>query len=155
MGRASFRSATLDEFVAELGGPGPAPAAGAAAGAALAFAAALVELALDRQDPARERAAELRQRALELVDLDVNAYRRLVAAQRQGEDADLAAARRDASVPPLQIAETAAEVGELAEQAERHAPDPRRADAVAAVSLARGSRLAALSLVDANQGEGS
>ena len=150
--RSSWRASTLEDFLAELGGPGPAPAAGAAAGAACAFAAALVELALDSEDPARQQAAELRRRALELVDLDVETYGRLVAALGRGDGNGVAAARLDASAPPLRIAETAAEVVELAEQASRLAPAPRRADAAAAIDLAHGSRLAALKLAQANLG---
>jgi formiminotetrahydrofolate cyclodeaminase len=155
MAPSRWPSASLTEFAAELAGPGPAPAGGAAAAAACAFAAALVELALDPGDPDRERAAELRDRALELVDLDIDAYGRLAAARRRDGGEGLEAARREASGPPVEIAEAAAEIDALAERAQGRGDGPRRADAAAAAELARGARAAALSLAEANQAEGS
>jgi formiminotetrahydrofolate cyclodeaminase len=151
--RSSWGSATLSEFVTALAEPGPVPAAGAAAALACASAAALVELALGPEDPDGSRAAELRRRALELADLDEAAYEALHSAQRAGEPEGLEAARREASGPPLEIAESAAQLVELAAEAERRAPAPRRGDAAAAASIAWGACRAALSLVEANMGE--
>jgi formiminotetrahydrofolate cyclodeaminase len=154
-GHRSWREATLHELVTALGEPGPVPAAGVATAATCACAAALVQLALG--DPAHAgdaaRAAELGERALELIDRDEHAYAVLVEARGRGEPDSMAAARREASEPPLAIAEAAAEIAELAARAAERAPAARRGDAVAAGALARGTCHAAAALVEANLAE--
>ena len=140
--------ATLADFVTGLGDPG-LPAAGAASAVTCAAAAALVQLALGKDDPEAARAGELARGALDLVDRDERAYAALMEALGR-DDADELEARREASRPPLEVAESAAEVAELAERAAASAPPARRGDAVAAVALARGAGIAALALVDAN-----
>jgi formiminotetrahydrofolate cyclodeaminase len=148
---ASWREATLEELAAGLGDAGPVPAAGVAAAATCACAAALVQLALGGADAGdAARAAELRGRALELIDRDEQAYAVLVEARGRGEPDGMAAASREASGPPLAIAEAAAEIAELATRAAERAPAARRGDAVAAGALARGTCLAAAALVEAN-----
>jgi formiminotetrahydrofolate cyclodeaminase len=92
----------------------PAPGGGAAAAWACALAAGLVEMAASFAEDADAagRARELRAELLMLAERDGEAYGAAMAARREGGDA--AAAMAAAAEPPLQIAEVAAEVAELA-----------------------------------------
>jgi methenyltetrahydrofolate cyclohydrolase len=141
---------TLENFAAALGDAGPVPAAGTAAAATCAFAAGLVQLAVGAGEPGAARAGELRTETLGLIERDERAYAVLVQERGRG-DPDELEARREASEPPLAIAEAAAEVAGLADAAAAGtAPPARRGDAVAASALARGAGRAALALVAAN-----
>jgi formiminotetrahydrofolate cyclodeaminase len=121
----------------------PAPAAGPSAGWTCALAAALVEMVSAvalRKDPPdlaaavqrRDRAAELRARALELAHRDVAAYTEVLSVLRRrdepGHGRRLRGALSEAANPPLAIAEVAAEVTRLAADAgsEAVAPTPER-----------------------------
>jgi formiminotetrahydrofolate cyclodeaminase len=154
MSERSWREATLDQLVDALAAAGPVPAAGVAAAATCACAASLVMLAAGEGDADAAAAARLRRRALELLDDDERAYTALVEARGRGDQAELAA-RREASGPPLGIAEAAAGVLELAARARERAPAARRGDAAAAADLARGACLAAVALVETNLGGAS
>jgi formiminotetrahydrofolate cyclodeaminase len=146
---ADWPRVTLEDFAAALGDAGPVPAAGAASAAVCAFAAGLVQLALGADDPGAARAAELRVEALALMERDERAYAAFVESRGRG-DPDELEARREASRPPLEMAEAAAEIAELADAAGSVAPPARRGDALAAGHLARGAGRAALALVDVN-----
>ncbi|HEY7453150.1 MAG TPA: cyclodeaminase/cyclohydrolase family protein [Thermoleophilaceae bacterium] len=137
-----------------------APLAGPAAAAAVATAAEIVA-ACGRASRASwpggggavAQADTLRERATELADADVDAYRAASAALRERSgsgDAALGVALARAAEVPLAIVRTGADVAMLAaEVAERGDPGVR-ADAAAACALAAGAAQAAAHLVAVN-----
>jgi len=144
----------LHDVLAE---PGPGPAGGSAAALATVMAAGLVRL-VARVSPDWEsapgiaaQAAALGDRALLLADDDHRAYSRARAQLEEPiHDATLGKALRDAARVPLQIAETAADVAELAALAAREGADAVRADAWAAAVLAEAGSVGAARLVRVN-----
>ena len=128
-----------------------------------AVAAALVEMAAGFAgaaaaavaDPAGARAGQLRQRALELADLDLASYRPVLAALRRGTDDPgrpdaLADALSTATEVPLEVARVSADVtalaAGLAETGSRHLIG----DATAAALLGHAACQAATVLVQIN-----
>jgi methenyltetrahydrofolate cyclohydrolase len=138
----------------------PAPGGGGAAGVTCALAAALIEMTAafgsgPEAETAKTRAAELRAAALQLAEEDRTAYAPVLEAlalpagspeRRQR----LAAARSQASEPPLGIAEAAAEVAELGVTAARAAGPHLIGDALTGVLLAQAANRAAAALVAIN-----
>jgi formiminotetrahydrofolate cyclodeaminase len=155
----ALADAALGELLDQIAARTPAPGGGAAAALAGATAAALVEMAaaFAAQRPAadanivnvRERAATLRQRLLELADVDVAAYAGVLEARPDRNAVEAALVR--AADPPLQIATAATEVTELAIAAAT-APGNRHllGDATAAGVLAEAAARAAARLVEIN-----
>jgi formiminotetrahydrofolate cyclodeaminase len=126
----------IGEWLEQLGSSAPAPGGGAAAALAASAGAALVEMVVNltvgkpayaehepHVRPIGEQAADLRVRALDLVEADEAAFNGVMAAYGlpKGTDEDKAArsvaierATIEAARPPLQIADVAARVIELA-----------------------------------------
>ena len=94
------------------------------------------------------QAESLRDRATPLADLTAQAYEHALGAE--GGDYELGRAYADAAEPPLRIAETAADVVELAAVVAEYGDPVRRADAVAAGLVAAGCASAAAELVAVN-----
>ncbi len=131
-----MRDETLGGWLDALGSSAPTPGGGAAAALAAATGAALVEMVVDLTVgksayaeyepvvvPIGEQARGLRARALELAAADAAAFDRVMAAYglpRQSDEekaartAAIQAATADAARPPLEIAEVAARIIELA-----------------------------------------
>jgi methenyltetrahydrofolate cyclohydrolase len=143
----------------------PAPGAGPSAGWTCALAAALVEMVSAvalRKDPPnlaaavqrRDRAAELRARALELAHRDVAAYSEVLAVLRRrdepGHGRRLRGALSEAANPPLAIAEVAAEVTRLAADAGSEARGAVRGEAMTAAVLAEAVVRAGIPLIELN-----
>jgi formiminotetrahydrofolate cyclodeaminase len=127
---------TLDDWLAQLGSSASTPGGGAAAALAAAAGAALVEMVVNltvgrpayaehepHVQPIGEQATALRQRALELVAADAAAFDQVMAAyglprqtdeEKAARSAAIQAATAEAARPPLQIAEVAARIIELA-----------------------------------------
>jgi formiminotetrahydrofolate cyclodeaminase len=135
----------LGAFVAAVSDPTPAPAGGSATAVAAALAAALVELTarLSDDEEARREAALLRRRLLALADDDAAAYAEFL---RSGTEE----ARSRTVDVPLELAEAAVAVAELAERLEREGNPRLVADASAASLLARAAAGAAARLVELN-----
>ena len=138
--------------------PLPSPAGGSAAAVAGAMAASLVAMVgrgssdwAEGLDAAAS-ATLLRRRLLELGAEDVEAVAAVVASRRDGDDSAQADAWVWASRVPAEIAARAADVAVLAVSASENGKRPMRADAVAAVSLARAATGIAASIVAANLG---
>ena len=150
----SLPTGRLPEVLAE---PGPGPAGGSAAALATSMAAGLVRL-VARVSPDWEeapgvaaQAAALGDRSLLLADDDHRAYADALEQLRaRDHDATLGKALRRAAQVPVTIAETAADVAELAAVAAREGADHVRADAWAAATLAEASSAAAARLVHVN-----
>ena len=126
----------LGDWLDRLGSAAPTPGGGAAAALAASTAAALVEMVVNltlgkrayaehesHVQPIGEQARALRQRALDLIDADAAAFDRVMAAYGLPRDSDeqqaartaaIQSATADAARPPLEIAEVAARIIELA-----------------------------------------
>ncbi len=146
--------AALQEALADTG---PGPAGGSAAALATTMAAGLVRLVArvsgdwDEAAGVAAQAAALGDRSLSLADDDHRAYSRAMEELRDpGRDASLGRALRHAAEVPLQIAETAADVGVLAALAAREGSETVRGDAWTAATLAEAASVAAARLVHVN-----
>jgi len=155
----------LPALLEELAAPHEVPGAGSALAAALATAAAVVQMAA-RLSPSSwpdaagvaAQAEALRERALQLVDEDAEAYRVALEA-RAAADATARPEQRDwalgrvtaaAAEPPLALARLAADLAELCAAAGARVEPRVHADVAAASALAAGVARGARALVAAN-----
>jgi methenyltetrahydrofolate cyclohydrolase len=124
------------------------------------MAAALVEMAarFAGEWDLAHRARDQRTRALELAEVELNAYEPVLEALRLPRDdperpARLAAARTNASQSPLEVAQIGAEVAEMAADIAQAGNPNLAGDAIAGALLAEaaaqaGAKLVAINLVD-------
>jgi formiminotetrahydrofolate cyclodeaminase len=154
-----FADRSLRDVLSELAARQPVPGGGGAAAWSLALGAGLVEMAAaygSLEDVAAEAAA-LRGRALELAELDGQAYLPVLEALRT-DKADPARATRltdalsAAAEAPLEICMAAVRVAELAGVALRDGTLHLRGDAGAGGFLAAGACEAAAGLVEIDVG---
>lgn len=173
---------SLGQLLDDLAHGHDTAAAGIAAATSAALAAAVTAMAARRSRPrwvdaggAVAQAEALRARLTALASTDAEAYTRAHALLAQtGHDRDqrgapgaptpagrsavadrereLATALRDAALPPLAIAEAAAEVAELALLVAAEGSADHRADAAGALLLAAGAARAGAQLVTVNLG---
>jgi len=113
----------------------------------------------DVADAAFVRAGELRTRALELAEIELDAFVPVLEALRLPRDdpdraARVSAANAEASRSPLEIARVAAEVAELAADLARTGNPNLTGDAVAGALLAEAAAQAAARLVRINLTDG-
>lgn len=151
---ASLPVGRLHEVLAR---PGPGPAGGSAAAIATTMASGLVRLVARVSHDWEEapgiaaQAAALGDRALLLADDDHRVYAQALEQLRAPDrDASLGRALHRAAEVPLRIAETAADVAELAALAARDGADSVRGDAWAAATLAESASVSAAKLVHVN-----
>ena len=131
-----MRDEALGQWLERLGSSAPTPGGGAAAALAAAAGAALVEMVVNltvgrsayaeheaHVQPIGERARALRQRALDLAAADEAAFDQVMAAyglprqtdaEKAARSAAIQAATAQAARPPMEIAEVAARIIELA-----------------------------------------
>lgn len=153
----------LPALLEELAAPRPAPGAGSALAVAVGAAAAVVEMAARLSDswadgPGSAAQAEaLRLRAIELAQLDADAYQHALDVRTTA--ATLSADRRDwaigkafaeAAEPPLALARLAADVADLARFVARNGDERVRPDVAAALALAAAAARGARELVAVN-----
>jgi formiminotetrahydrofolate cyclodeaminase len=105
------------------------------------------------------RARELRARALELAEIELNAYAPVLDALRLPRDdperaARVDAARTEASQSPLEVAQIGAEVSELAAELATAGNPNLTGDAIAGALLAEAAAQAAARLVAVNLTDG-
>lgn len=126
---------------------------------ACALAAGLIEMSVGfggaGLEPSGARAHELRERALQLAQLELSTYQPVLEALRlpvsdPEREQRLDKARSSASQAPLEIAEVGAELAELATRAAREGSPHLEGDAVAAALLAEAACRAATLLVAIN-----
>lgn len=148
----SLADQPLGEFLDAVAAGTPAPGGGSSAAVACALAASLVEMAtvLSGRDPERPRA--LRGRALELAEVELSSYALVLEAE--GSD-HRAAALLEASRPPLEVAELAADVAGLGAEVAQASSAAVQGDALAGVVLAEAASTAAVRLVEINLAESS
>ena len=159
---ASAREGHLDRFLDELEAPAPSACGGTAAAAAAAMAAALVTMvargSADWADGAgiASQARALRSRLTTLGDDDAAAFEHVIVTMRdrsgtpEQRDFALGEALVRAAEVPLEIAETAADVAELAALAAAEGSPRLQPDATAAATLAEAAVRAATHLVEIN-----
>jgi formiminotetrahydrofolate cyclodeaminase len=157
----------LIELTDQLAARTPAPGGGSAIAVACALAAGLVEMAAafspraepaepaEPADPAGARARVLRVQALSLAEQELESYRPVLEALaipkgQPGRSEQLSAARSTASEAPFKLAETGAELAELAAEAARTGSPHLAGDAIAAALLAEAACRAATQLVAIN-----
>ena len=131
-----MRDEALGDWLEQLGSSASTPGGGAAAALAAATGAALIEMVVNltvgksayaehepHVQPIGEQARALRERALDLAAADAAAFDRVMAAyglpkqtdeEKAARSAAIQAATAGAARPPLEIAEVAARVIELA-----------------------------------------
>ena len=145
-----YADRTVSTLLRGVAAPDPTPGAGPTLAVTAAFAASLVEMVsavtlrgADDGDALRARAAraaELRERALELAEEDAVAYRGVMAVLRRrgepGHGQRLREALSAAADPPLRIVELAAEVARMAADAAQAARGGVRGEAITAAILA-------------------
>jgi len=153
MATSSDSSEPLGSLLAELSAPTPAPGAGSASGWAAALAAGLTEMAAGLTRTAAsgvvaDRAAHLREQALDLAMRDRTSFEGVLAARRAGED-DAAALAAAAEVP-VALAAVGAELAELAAQLAATGNPALEGDATAGALLAEAATRAAARLVELN-----
>jgi formiminotetrahydrofolate cyclodeaminase len=156
---------SLPALLEELASPREVPGAGSALAAALAVAAAVVQMAA-RLSPASwadaagvaAQAEALRERAVQLVDEDADAYRRALEA-RETADQGARPEQRDwalgqvtsaAAEPPLALARLAADLAILCAAAGARVEPRVHADVAAAAALAAAVARGARELVAVN-----
>ena len=146
----SHADMSLADVLARVAARDPTPGAGPVAAWTCGMAAALVEmvsaveLGQDPEDPSvaerrRDRAAELRHRALELAEEDMAAYREVGAVLRRrdepGHGARLREALSAAADPPMAVAEVAAEITALAADAAGRIRGGAKGEAISAAVM--------------------
>ena len=146
----------LRELLVALEAAAPSPAGGTAAAVTAAMAASLVVM-VARESPAwpdgatvARDASTLRDRLLTLGAEDVQAFGAVLTASRERNTDALADALARAAEVPLEIAERAADVVELAARATADGKRPLQPDAEAAAILAEAATRAASRLVRVN-----
>ena len=144
---------TLEAFLGRVAERTAAPGGGSVAATACALAAALVEMAARFSSDPRsaadaDEAAELRVRALELIDRDAAAFTPVLEATRAGEDPE--PARAAAAQPPLEVAQLGARLAVLAAGQAANGNPNLRGDAITAALLAEAGVRAAAALVAIN-----
>ncbi len=95
-----------------------------------------------------ERAEALRERAASLAQADAAAYGRVIEAQREGGDMQVALSM--AADVPLEVAEVGAEIASVAARLAGYGNPNLRGDALTAILLAEAGTQAAASLVEIN-----
>jgi formiminotetrahydrofolate cyclodeaminase len=159
---ARAREGPLDRFLDELEAPAPSSCGGTAAAATAAMAAALVTMVARGShawgDGAgiASQARALRSRLTMLGDDDAAAFEHVIVTMRnragtpEQRDYALGEALVQAAEVPLQIAEAAADVAELAALAAAEGSPQLRPDATAAATLAEAAVRASTHLVAIN-----
>lgn len=146
----------LGQFLEALGSTEPIPGGGTAAALSGALAAALVrKVAALAQKRGREvgeaisRAEAFQKKFLELAEADAEAYGQVVSAQKKGGEELEKALVRAAGVP-LETAQKALALMDLAERLLTICPKSARSDLACAARLAWAACTSALYTVDAN-----
>ena len=155
----------VGRFLDALSATTPDPSGGGVAALAVALAAGLCVMTaglsarhLPEAPRLAEQARRLRDRAAPLAQADAEAYRAVIAALRAPDPAvpgrpELAAALSQASVIPMEVAETGAEVAALAAAVAAEGNPNVRGDAITAALLAAAGSRAAAALVRINLAE--
>jgi formiminotetrahydrofolate cyclodeaminase len=164
----AFADQPLHDLLDAVAAQQPAPGGGCSAAWAGAFGAGLVEMAASftlarpryagvhhRMADVRREAKMLRRRLLELAEADAAVYEPVILALRMPEQhpergARLEAAQSAAADVPLETAEAAARVAELAAETARVGNLHLKGDSVTAAMISEGASRGAARLVEIN-----
>jgi formiminotetrahydrofolate cyclodeaminase len=164
----AFADQSLHDLLDAVAAQRPAPGGGCAAAWSAAFGAGLVEMAASftlarpkyagvhhRMADVRREAKILRRRLLELAEADAEAYEPVIMALRlpdrhPARESKLEAARSHAAEIPLETAEAASRVAELAAETARLGNQHLVGDAVTGAMLGEAAARAAARLVEIN-----
>lgn len=146
---------SVRQLLDDVGARTTAPSGGAVTGIVAALAGALAAMSArfadSRSAGAVERAEELQGRAASLAEADPVAYADYVHARREQLDAaTVSAALDEATRVPLEMAEVAAELVEIAGELARSGNPRLRGDATTALLLAAAATRSAAALVGEN-----
>jgi methenyltetrahydrofolate cyclohydrolase len=161
-----FMELRMQDFLGQIAAEEQSPGGGSAAAVTVAMAAGLVAMVArcskgswpDAPGVAAQ-ALQIQKRAGLLASADATAWdealdalRRAKEGEGTGDDAALQLRLERAAAVPLEIAQLAADVADLAALAGEHCEGTFQADAAAAAALAAGAARAALHLVEVNLG---
>ena len=156
----SLGEQSMQRLLDAVAGRTTAPGGGAVTGVVAALAGALVEMCarfsgtdLTQRTNVTDlagRADELRARAVSLAQSDLAVYAEYLKARRAGSDSDVAAALDEAIRIPLEMAEVAAELAEIALGLARTGNPNLRGDATTAVLIGVAAAKAGAVLVAEN-----
>jgi formiminotetrahydrofolate cyclodeaminase len=146
---------TMADFMERVSDRTSAPGGGSVAATSAALAASLAMMAArfskehmeDAEDLA-DRADSLRSRVSSLIEKDAEVYGRVLEAKRSG--GDVRAALSDAADVPMEAAEAAAEVSDIASRLAEKGNPNLRGDALTAGFLAEASVRASAKLAEMN-----
>lgn len=168
MSSEAFADQSLRDLLEAVAAQKPAPGGGCSAAWAGAFGAGLVEMAASftlarpkyagvhhRMADVRKEAKILRRRLLELAEADARGYEPVLLALRMPEQhperrSRLDEAQSNAADVPLETAEAAARVAELAAETARVGNVHLMGDSATAAAVAEGASRAAARLVEIN-----
>jgi formiminotetrahydrofolate cyclodeaminase len=167
-----FENDTLKQFAEKTASPDAVPGGGSVSALAGALAAALAAMVAGltltkekfadvapQMESLRRNAVELQSKLLTAVDRDSESYQEVLAAFRLPKDTEAETQTRAAAIQeafkgacrvPLQVAELAAQVADLAVQAARNGNPEMITDAGVSVVMARAAVLGALMNVRIN-----
>ncbi|MEP7034691.1 MAG: cyclodeaminase/cyclohydrolase family protein [Actinomycetota bacterium] len=140
----------LDKIAARTTAPGGGSVAGVAAALAGALAGMCARFSDGDQAELAQRADALRARAVSLAHSDSVVYAAFLRTRQSGRDSELGAAFDDVVRIPLEVAEVAAELAQLAGGLVRSGNPNLRGDATVAVLLASAAARAGAALVAEN-----
>lgn len=150
MGESSLAGLTVEQLLDRMADTAPGPSAGSSAGIAVAMAAALAaktaRLSMRKLGDAEELAGEadrLRARAVHLAQADLEAVLDMLGGREDPAAVDV----------PDQIGHTARRVAQIAERLYAEGNRRLRADAFAAVQLARAAGATVGSILESNAGQ--
>jgi methenyltetrahydrofolate cyclohydrolase len=148
----SLADQPLAEFLEAVAAGTPAPGGGSSMAVTCALGAALVEMSAGLAGQSVERPRAIRERALDLAEVELSSYAPVLEARDSDQRAG---ALVEASRTPLELAELAAEVAELGAQVAQASSAAVRGDALAGVVLAEAASTAAARLAEINLAESS
>lgn len=163
-GGSIYLNQTIEEFLDDLSARQPTPGGGSVAAVVIAMAAGLASMAAlfsDGQLPDALRIAEtadvLRTKVVALAEEDARAYQEVLASLQAPTEGNpgtrremVRSALSDAADIPLAIAQTGAEIAQLAEELARLGNNNLRGDAITGALLAQAGAQACALLVRIN-----
>lgn len=152
---------SLRDVLEAFASASPTPGGGSACAAAAAFGTALLRMAAAIAGVDQQSLARIEERLIEAVDADADAYRHVIAAQRQPRDTEgerglraaaIQRALREATEVPLSIMRLSASALYEATEIAAHARRSTVGDIGVAVALLRAAIEGARLTIDANLG---
>jgi methenyltetrahydrofolate cyclohydrolase len=149
-----IKNQKISDFMEDLSSNRPTPGGGAVAALTASFGASLCEMVanLTKKDlkDVVKKTKVLRKRLLELADLDVKAFNKVMAAYKTKNKEKIELALKNATIVPLETARLCDEVRDIASVLTREGNKNAYSDAKSAYYLAEAARKSALENVKIN-----